>query len=429
VANELNLFDALQAEVLEDEYLSHKNWATRIRDIMLSWTHSEWLPIVMVTRNYENNSITFTQRSVHSKDELWWIPLNFATSQSPSFEDTQADIFMPPQSQYSIGLEYLDIQLSGKDWIIVNKQATGFYLVHYDNDNLMAIARQLQTNHSVIHRLNRASLFRDLKPLIEHNEVEHVELVFEMLKYLEFEEDPMIWSEVGDSIECLTRNLFGTSSQNLFNEFVRRLVSPIFRRIYVEHTVNISLDTSLGILQMACTADLPECLEYTRGVAKEYIINKNNFSTESEFYATADTLLCMGARYLSDRDFHRVIDMLQEADRESVYYDDLIYGLRCTQSHRHLLYYLEVLLGENSTHLILTEPDNMMYLLYIYKSNLASRPVIWQYIERNYKVFCLSPNFLEHFKQLAGFVPRHQRSQVSRTYCIFFTYLNARKKH
>jgi len=220
VANELNLFDALQAEVLEDEYLSHKNWATRIRDIMLSWTHSEWLPIVMVTRNYENNSITFTQRSVHSKDELWWIPLNFATSQSPSFEDTQADIFMPPQSQYSIGLEYLDIQLSGKDWIIVNKQATGFYLVHYDNDNLMAIARQLQTNHSVIHRLNRASIFRDLKPLIEHNEVEQVELVFEMLKYLEFEEDPMIWSEVGDSIECLTRNLFGTSSQNLFNEFV-----------------------------------------------------------------------------------------------------------------------------------------------------------------------------------------------------------------
>ncbi|XP_016961227.1 endoplasmic reticulum aminopeptidase 1 [Drosophila biarmipes] len=414
VANELNLFDALQAEVLEDEYLSQQPWASRIRDIMLSWTHSEWLPIVKVSRNYENNSITFAQRSVHSKDELWWIPLNFATSQSPSFEDTQADIFMPPQPQYSIGLEYLDIQLSGKDWIIVNKQATGFYLVHYDTDNLMAIARQLQTNHSVIHRLNRASLFRDLKPLIEHNEIEQVELVFEMLKYLEFEDDSLIWNEVGDSIECLRANLFGTSSQNLFNEFVRRLVSPIFRRTFVEQSFNITLDASLGILQMACSADLPECLEYTRGVAKDYIINKNNFSTDLEFFATADTLLCMGARYLSDRDFHSVIDLLQEANRESVYYEDLVYGLRCTQSHRHLLYYLEVILGENSTHVIFNEPDNLMYLLYIYKNNLASRPVIWQYVERNYRVFCRSPNFLEHFKQLAGFVPRHQRTQFVR---------------
>ncbi|KAH8346510.1 hypothetical protein KR084_001714 [Drosophila pseudotakahashii] len=414
VANELNLFDALQTEIQEDEYLSQKPWASRIRDIMLSWTHSEWMPILMVTRNYENNTMTFRQRSVHSKDELWWIPINFATSQSPSFEDTQAEIFMPPQSQYSVALEDLNIQLSGRDWIMVNKQETGFYLVHYDTDNLMAIARQLQANHSVIHRINRAGLFRDLKPLIEHNEIEQVAVVFEILKYLEFEEDMLTWNQVADSIECLTRNLFGTSSQNLFNEFVRRLVSPIFRRVYMEQNLNTSLDASNGILQMACSADLPECLDYTRRVAKEYIINKINLTTDSEYFATYDTVMCMGARYLSDRDFNTVIDMLQEADRESVYYDDLIYALRCTQSHRHLNYYLEVLLGENSTHLILTEPEDMMYLLYVYKSNLASRPIIWQYIEGNYRRLCRSPNFLEHFKQLAGFVPRHQRMQFVR---------------
>ncbi|XP_044314601.1 LOW QUALITY PROTEIN: aminopeptidase N [Drosophila rhopaloa] len=412
-ANELNLFDALQTELHEDEYFSQKSWASRIRDIMLSWTHSEWLPILVVTRNYENNSITFSQRSVHSKDELWWIPLNFATAQSPNFEDTQVDIFMPPQSQYSVALADLNMQLSGRDWIIVNKQQTGFYLVHYDTDNLMAIARQLQANHSVIHKVNRAGLFRNLKPQIEHNDIEQVDVVFEMLKYLELEQDILTWNEAADSIDRLSENLVGTASHKLFNEFVCRLVTPIFRRVYVEQNANISLDQGNRILHTACLADLPECLGYTRNLAKEYFINKVNFTTDSEYYGTYDTVLCMGVRYLSDPDFHRVIDVLKAADRGSENYDDMIYALRCTQSHRHLLHYLEVMLGEGSTHLILSEPEAMMYIVYVFKSSSASRPVIWQYIERNYMLICRSPNFVEHFNQIAKFVPRHQRLNVS----------------
>ncbi|KAH8293676.1 hypothetical protein KR054_002727 [Drosophila jambulina] len=418
VANELNLFDALQAELQEDEYFSHQVWASRIRDIMLSWTHSEWMPIVLVTRNYENNSITFNQRSIHSKDELWWIPLNFATAQTPSFEDTQVDVFMPPQSQYSVTLEDLKLQLGGRDWIIVNKQQTGFYHVHYDTDNLRAIARQLQTNHSLIHPVNRAALFRDLKPLIEHNEIEQVDVLFEMLKYLEYEEDMLPWNQVADTIEFLRRNLFGTASESLFNEFVRRLVNPMFHRMFlnpaVEHVSNSALDAGQVILQMACVADSQECLEYTRRLAKEYIFKKINLTNDLDYYATYDTVLCMGVKYLSDRDFYAVIDMMQATDRNTVYYDDMIYSLRCTQSHRHLLYYLEVLLGENSTHLILSDPEAMMYLSYVYKSNLAARPVIWQYIDRNYKLLCRSPNFVEHFNQIAEFVPRQQRPQFER---------------
>uniref|UniRef100_A0A6P4E197 Uncharacterized protein LOC108037017 n=1 Tax=Drosophila rhopaloa TaxID=1041015 RepID=A0A6P4E197_DRORH len=92
----------------------------------------------------------------------------------------------------------------------------------------------------------------------------------------------------------------------------------------------------------------------------------------------------------------------------------MIYALRCTQSHRHLLHYLEVMLGEGSTHLILSEPEAMMYIVYVFKSSSASRPVIWQYIERNYMLICRSPNFVEHFNQIAKFVPRHQRLNFAR---------------
>ncbi|KAH8382810.1 hypothetical protein KR009_005338 [Drosophila setifemur] len=418
VANELNLFDAVQAELQEDEYFSQQSWASRIREIMISWSHSEWMPIVLVTRNYENNTITFNQKSIHSKDELWWIPINFATAQAPGFQDTQADIFLPPQSQFSISLEDLNLQLGGRDWLLVNKQQTGFYHVHYDADNLRAIARQLQANHSVIHPANRAALFRDLKPLIEHNEIEQVEVLFEMLKYMEFEEDMMPWNQVADTISFLSDNLFGTSSQDLFNEFVRRLVTPIFRRLFVDNVggqvYHSTQDAKEQIVKMACMADLPECLEYTRHLTKQYIYKRLNPENDPDFYVLYDTVTCMGVRHLSDTDFHGVIEVLQAEDRSSVSHDDLIYALRCTHSHRHLLFYLDLLLGENSTHLILTDPEAMMYLFYIYKTNLGARPVIWAFIDRNYKLLCRSPSFVEHFNQIAEFLPRQQRPHFLR---------------
>ncbi|SPP82967.1 aminopeptidase N isoform X1 [Drosophila guanche] len=413
VANELNLFDYLQAELLEDEHFGQQPWVLRVREIMLSWTHSEWMPIVLVTRNYENDTITFSQRSIHSKSEHWWIPLNFATAQKPCFEETQADLFIPPQTQHSLSLAELNLQLTGRDWLIVNKQQTGFYHVHYDTDNLRAISRQLRHNHTLIHPVNRAALFRDLKPQIEHTELEDIDVVLDMLKYMEFEEDLLPWNQVADTIDFVRRNLFATSSLELFNEFVRQLVTPTFRRLFRDKTSgevpNSDLDAGQAILLMACLADLPECLDHTRTLAKEYIFKRINVTNESEYFAMYDSILCLGVRYLSDKDFYGVIGMMQAADRSSIYYDDLIYSLRCTQSHSHLLYFLELLLGENSTHLILSDPESMMYLSYLYKSNMEARSVIWQYIDRNYKLLCRSPNFVENFNQIAEFVPRQQK--------------------
>ncbi|XP_043071150.1 puromycin-sensitive aminopeptidase-like protein isoform X2 [Drosophila grimshawi] len=208
VVNELDLFDAIQAAILEDALFPQQTWSHKIRDIMLSWTHSEWLPIVSVIRNYENDTITFRQRSIHSKSEHWWIPLNFASAQSPSFDNTHVEYFMPPLMEHTLSLEELNLKLAGSDWLIVNKQQTGFYHVLYDTDNLQAIARQLQQNHTVIHAINRAALFQDLAPQVERNEIESVDVLFDLFKYLEFEDDLAPWSQVADTMEFLDCKLF-----------------------------------------------------------------------------------------------------------------------------------------------------------------------------------------------------------------------------
>ncbi|XP_044250933.1 aminopeptidase N-like [Drosophila takahashii] len=419
VANEQNLFDALQERIQEDENLSQKPWASRIREIMLSWTHSEGVPMVMVARNYENNSITFSQTSNLEEEELWWIPLNFATSRSPTFETTQADIFMPPQSQYSVSLKDLNMELSATDWIIVNKQETGFYRVNYDTDNLMAIARQLQTNHSVIHRINRAGLFLDLNPLIYNSKIEKAAVVLEMLKYLEIEEDMLIWEEAKEIISWLTESLFEKSSQSLLNEFVRRLVGPIFTSIFLGQSLKVSPEKSDEILKMACFADLPECLAYTKRLAKEYFINKQERKLASASRSLID--LCMGIRAMSDQEFHTNVLQMTKVQPE---YSNILYGaLLYRKSHQHILEYMEILLGNNSTHN--KNPKSTGYLVIIYKYNPYSQPIIWEYIERNYRWLCLSPDFLDHFEILAGLVPRHQKTQFARVREIIAKYMKA----
>ncbi|XP_023179743.2 aminopeptidase N [Drosophila hydei] len=429
VVSELDLFDAVQESVLDDARFQHQTWKHIVRDIMLSWTHSEWLPIVSVIRNYENNTITLRQRSIHSKTEHWWIPLNFATAQSPSFVHTHAEYFMPPVVEHTLTLEELQLQLGGRDWLIVNKQQTGFYHVLYDTDNLHAIARQLQLNHSVIHAMNRAALFQDLAPLIERNEFESVDALFELFKYLEFEDDLTPWSQVANTIEFFDNNLYGTTAYSLFKQFVRRLVAPTFLRLFHKdkaEVVTMDILVRTDILSMACRVDMPECLDYTHRLVLEYVFKDINFESDyPDYYAIHDAILCMGVRHLSDQEFEKLIDLLIVTDQNTAMHDDLIYSLRCTRNHRRMHHYLNVLVGENFTYNLLNERESMFYLVYVFKSNVAARSSIWHFIDQNYKQLARSPHFVVLFNDIAEFVPERQRAYFATLHQNIDMYLRA----
>lgn len=324
---------------------------------------------------------------------------------------------MPPMMEHTLSLEELNLQLGGRDWLIVNKQQTGFYHVLYDRDNLNAIARQLQQNHTVIHASNRAALFQDLAPVIERNEIESVDVVLELFKYLEFEENLMPWNQVANTYEFLECNLFGTASHSKFKQFMRRLVRPTFQRLFRKHEAgeaHMDILAHADIVSMACRADLPECLEHTQRLAYKYIFNKNSLEAEyPDIYAMHDVLLCMGLRHQTDENFNKVIDLLYVTDNKTMFYDDVIYALRCTQNHRHWMKYLNILMKDNSTHSIMNENDTLRYLLYVFKSNMASRSVIWHFIEDNYKMLSHSTLFVQIFNYISEYVPDHRRSHVS----------------
>nr|XP_036212717.1 aminopeptidase N isoform X2 [Bactrocera oleae] len=416
-ANELNLFDAIQTAVAADPTFSQQAWSQdAVRDIMLSWTHSEWIPIVSIARDYVSNTITIKQRSKdqHSR-EHWWIPLNFASASAADFDNTRVDYFMPPLEEVTLNASQLGIELGIDDWLIVNKQQTGFYHVLYNDANLWLIAKQLHDNHTVIHALNRAAIFQDLGPLIENNEIQSVDVIFELLNYLQYEDNLMPWNQVADTIISLGKNLFGTPSYKLYTHFVRQLIRPMFRRLYEmplhENLTNTETLARQKIMEMACFVDLKECLDYTHNLAHEYIFGNVKFANDMSYYAMYETILCLGVRYLSDEEFNAILKLFGETQRDTLWYDDLIYSLRCTQSNSHLQQYLNFLLGENSTKSIMNDNESMMYLFYLFKSNHVARPVMWQFFENNYGVLCRSQLFVENFNRIAEYLKRSNYEQ------------------
>lgn len=417
----MDLFDAIQTAVAADPKFSQHTWSQdAVRDIMLSWTHSEWIPIVSIARDYLSNTITIKQRSKDQYSrEHWWIPLNFASASATDFENTSVDYFMPPLAEVTLNVSQLGIELRIDDWLIVNKQQTGFYHVLYNDANLWLIAKQLHDNHTVIHPLNRAAIFQDLGPLIENNDIQSVEVIFELLNYLQYEDNLMPWNQVADTIVFLGKNLFGTPSYKLYSQFVRQLIRPMFRRLYEmplhENLTNTETLARQKIMEMACFVDLKGCLDYTHNLAHEYIFGNTKFGSDMSYYAMYETILCLGVKYLSDEEFNAILNLFAETQRDTLWYDDLIYSLRCTQSNSHLQQYLNLLLGENSTKSIMNDNESMMYLFYLFKSNLAARPVMWQFFESNYRVLCRSQMFVENFNRIAEYMTRSRYEQVIHT--------------
>ncbi|CAD6995180.1 unnamed protein product [Ceratitis capitata] len=422
VANELNLIDELQAAIATDVTFSQAVWSKNsVRDIMLSWTHSSAIPIVSISRDYEYNTITIKQRSKdQSSLEYWWIPLNFASASAPDFQRTTVDYFMPPVPEVTLSASELGIELRIDDWLIVNKQQTGFYHVLYNDANLWLIAKQLHDNHTVIHPLNRAAIFQDLGYRIRNNNLQSVDVIFKLLSYLQHEKELVLWVQVADTILYLCSTLYGTSSRQMYTKFVRQLVKPMFTEIFEkpvqQNLTNTEVFAREKIMEIACWVDLPECLTYTHNVVRDRLVDSEARRNQKKYYGNSDfsdtLLLCLGMRYLHDGEFNAMLNTLSNGDRDThPWYDDLIYALRCTQNQTYLQQYLNFLLGENSTKSIMDDNESMMYLVYMLRSNRAAHTVVWQFLEHNYQVLCRKDCFLRIFNRIAEYVPRSYLEQ------------------
>lgn len=112
-------------------------------------------------------------------DELWHIPITYASKANPTIESRPK--FWMSQREMEITLD--DVRMDS--YFIVNIKQTGYYRVQYDEPNWMLIANELSHgNFSSIPPNSRAMLIDDAAVFFE-NKILKIRILLELIKYLE----------------------------------------------------------------------------------------------------------------------------------------------------------------------------------------------------------------------------------------------------
>lgn len=211
-AAEENLFDALQQAVNEDSSVPSLN----IKDIMSSWSKQKGFPIVKVTRDYENGTIFLSQQRYRANTSVidltsYWIPYNFITSKDEVTNKTISDGWLP-KDIYSHTITQENRTWSSKDWIIFNKQSTGYYRVQYDQHNYNLIADSLVHDRlEKIPLLSRAQLIDDAFSFANINK-HNYQIPMNFLKYLHREIEYIPWASAIKGLTIVNRLFAGNET-------------------------------------------------------------------------------------------------------------------------------------------------------------------------------------------------------------------------
>lgn len=119
---------------------------------------------------------------------VWYIPINFAAKANPDFNSVL------PTEWLSTSFKYIEDLSPKEDWLIVNKQASFYYLVNYDERNWKMITTAINSeNYGNIPALTRAKLFFDAFALAESDHLNYT-VALELTKYLRKEKDYIVWN-------------------------------------------------------------------------------------------------------------------------------------------------------------------------------------------------------------------------------------------
>ncbi|XP_030080693.1 aminopeptidase N [Drosophila hydei] len=332
-ANETDLFDAISLAARELNYPVQ----APVGDMLTSWTRQGGLPLLTVERNYNDGSFTIKQQQYTTNKDVetsksWYVPVNYAVQSNPDFRQTEATHYLIKEKDLGI----IDAKLKSDEWLILNKQSTGYYRINYDARNWQLISEGLADRPYKIHPRNRAQLIDDAYRFATSGRLAHGVLL-QLLTYLPQENQYAPWSTANVVISLFNRYLSGDGSYDNFKFYVAALVSDQFDKFGVndingEH--HLTKFTRNVVINIACLAGLKTCLDETH--AKLFALVEQGTPIQPNLQMP---VYCNGLKQADDQVFDFVYDKLMtstnQAERRL-----LISALGCAQDEKQLHKYV-----------------------------------------------------------------------------------------
>jgi aminopeptidase N len=165
-----------------------------------TWETQKGFPIIHVSYMSASPAFHITQQRFFSTQSQriddgssWYIPINFARSDNPNFDDTSVTDYFLDGTPFK-HIETIEPPADSTFWFVFNKQQRLYYRVNYDESNWNALAEVLSSDdYDKIHVMNRAQLVDDSYALVNAGYLNDYQIALNILKYLHNENDYFPW--------------------------------------------------------------------------------------------------------------------------------------------------------------------------------------------------------------------------------------------
>ncbi|XP_053604245.1 membrane alanyl aminopeptidase-like [Plodia interpunctella] len=207
VAEPQHLFSALDRAAAADNALAAYRGIT-IDEYFRTWSEKGGYPVVNVAVAHLTGIMYVTQerweRNTGKSENpgLWHIPITWTRGNDPNFND------LKPSQIITDVVTVINRGSTGLEWVIFNKQESGFYRVNYDDTTWVLITRALRnsTQRNVIHEYNRAQIVNDLFSFARAG-IKGYERAYNILSFLQFEDEYAPWLAAIDGFAFVRRRL------------------------------------------------------------------------------------------------------------------------------------------------------------------------------------------------------------------------------
>ncbi|XP_014472137.1 PREDICTED: aminopeptidase N-like [Dinoponera quadriceps] len=367
-----DLWNALQA-ALDESNVPHNNY--KLKEVMDTWITQRHYPVVRVIRNYDTGEVTLMQE--HSSpyisgenpsidDDIWWIPITFTTQTNLNFSNTLPTHWLRPQDQ--------NITISGinsKDWLIVNLQQIGYYLVNYDEANWKKITDYLNTDdYTKIHVLNRAQIINDAYHLLVANRL-NITIFLDIMNYMQKETEYIPWCAMFLIFTTLKDVLQIPGTEFLKVTIIAMMNSLVENVGYEENPTDSDLTKikRLEALKWACSFDHIECRRMAAMKLNEHLANPEKNKVPPNL---KEWTFCNGIMDANLSTWNNVMDIYAENRFISQY-------LSCSENPEIIIDYMKIAATNNT---IINDGDYYMIYNDVVEKH-ANKDLIYNYLLAN----------------------------------------------
>ncbi|XP_014370443.2 membrane alanyl aminopeptidase-like [Papilio machaon] len=227
-----------------------------------SWTEQPGHPVLLVNVNHQNGDMTIIQRRFNintgysSVNTNWIIPITFATASNRNFADTK------PTHIIRKAVTVINRNSIGDEWVIFNKQQTGFYRVLYDDYTWDLITLALRgPDRLQIHEYNRAQIVNDVFQFARSGLMNYTK-AFSILSFLENETEYTPWVAALTGFSWIRNRFRGTPLLAQTEATMVRWSATAIRNLTYYPQANESFMRSYLRYQLApvlCAMNVQEC--------------------------------------------------------------------------------------------------------------------------------------------------------------------------